>query len=172
MTENNEYKSIFISGNNDLSEKQFIQYYLPIITELIKDDNIYFNISDDDGCSEMTQILLNNNIKNKNKVSVYCIGDTPKHYVSDRFLCFSGFKTIEERNAAMTFASTTDLHVIIPGKGNSAVKDNLCRRNEPEYNYMKHFINGNIGFWQMFFQSENLDEEINEREEVIDETEA
>ena len=172
MTENNEYKSIFISGNNDLSEKQFIQYYLPIITELIKDDNIYFNISDDDGCSEMTQILLNSNIKNKNKVSVYCIGDTPKHYVSDRFLCFSGFKTIEERNAAMTFASTTDLHVIIPGKGNSAVKDNLCRRNEPEYNYMKHFINGNTGFWQMFFQSENLDEEINEREEVIDETKA
>ena len=172
MTENNEYKSIFISGNNDLSEKQFIQYYLPIITELIKDDNIYFNISDDDGCSEMTQILLNSNIKNKNKVSVYCIGDTPKHYVSDRFLCFSGFKTIEERNAAMTFASTTDLHVIIPGKGNSAVKDNLCRRNEPEYNYMKHFINGNTGFWQMFFQSENLDEEVNEKEEVIDETEA
>ena len=172
MTENNEYKSIFISGNNDLSEKQFIQYYLPIITELIKDDNIYFNISDDDGCSEMTQILLNSNIKNKNKVSVYCIGDTPKHYVSDRFLCFSGFKTIEERNAAMTFASTTDLHVIIPGKGNSAVKDNLCRRNEPEYNYMKHYLNGNSRFWQMFFQSENLDEEINEREEVIDETEA
>lgn len=172
MTENNEYKSIFISGNNDLSEKQFIQYYLPIITELIKDDNIYFNISDDDGCSEMTQILLNSNIKNKNKVSVYCIGDTPKHYVSDRFLCFSGFKTMEERNAAMTFASTTDLHVIIPGKGNSAVKDNLCRRNEPEYNYMKHFINGNTGFWQMFFQSENLDEEVNEKEEVIDETEA
>ena len=172
MTENNEYKSIFISGNNDLSEKQFIQYYLPIITELIKDDNIYFNISDDDGCSEMTQILLNSNIKNKNKVSVYCIGDTPKHYVSDRFLCFSGFKTIEERNAAMTFASTTDLHVIIPGKGNSAVKDNLCRRNEPEYNYIKHYINGKTEFWQMFFQSENLDEEVNEKEEVIDETEA
>lgn len=164
MTENNEYKSIFISGNNDLSEKQFIQYYLPIITELIKDDNIYFNISDDDGCSEMTQILLNSNIKNKNKVSVYCIGDTPKHYVSDRFLCFSGFKTIEERNAAMTFASTTDLHVIIPGKGNSAVKDNLCRRNEPEYNYMKHFINGNTGFWQMFFQPESLEENNEENE--------
>lgn len=172
MTENNEYKSIFISGNNDLSEKQFIQYYLPIITELIKDDNIYFNISDDDGCSEMTQILLNSNIKNKNKVSVYCIGDTPKHYVSDRFLCFSGFKTIEERNAAMTFASNMDLHVILPGKGRSSVEDNLCRRNEPEYNYIKHYINGKTEFWQMFFQSENLDEEVNEKEEVIDETEA
>ena len=172
MTENNEYKSIFISGNNDLSEKQFIQYYLPIITELIKDDNIYFNISDDDGCSEMTQILLNSNIKNKNKVSVYCIGDTPKHYVSDRFLCFSGFKTIEERNAAMTFASNMDLHVILPGKGRSSVEDNLCRRNEPEYNYIKHYINGKTEFWQMFFQSENLDEEINGEEEAIDETEA
>ena len=63
MTENNEYKSIFISGNNDLSEKKFIEYYLPIITELAKDDNIYFNISDDDGCSEMTQILLKLTLK-------------------------------------------------------------------------------------------------------------
>lgn len=158
MTENNEYKSIFISGNNDLSEKQFIQYYLPIITELAKDDNIYFNISDDDGCSEMTQILLNSIIKNKNKVSVYCIGDTPKHYISDSFLCFYGFKTMEERNAAMTFASTTDLHIILPGKGNSAVKDNLCRRNEPEYDFMKYFLNGNTGFWQMFYESDNVEE--------------
>lgn len=160
MTENNEYKSIFISGNNDLSEKQFIQYYLPIITELIKDNNIYFNISDDDGCSEMTQVLLNNLLKDKFKVSVYCIGNNPKHFVSSEFLCFTGFKTIEERNAAMTFASNIDLHIIISGKGRSAIEDNLCRRNEPEYNYIKHYINGNTEFWQMFFQSENLEEEV------------
>ena len=165
MTENN-IKSVFISGNLDLSDKQFIQYYLPIITELAKEDNIYFNVSDDDGCSEMVQILLNNLLKDKFKVSVYCVGDNPKHFVCSDFLCFTGFRTLEERNAAMTFASTTDLHIILPGKGNSAVKDNLCRRNEPEYNYIKHYINGNTGFWQMFFQSENL-EENNEENETI-----
>ena len=172
MGEKKEYKSIFISGNTDLSDKQFIQYYLPILTELAKDNNIYFNISDDDGCSEMVQLLLNKLVKDKFKVSVYCVGDNPKHFICSEFLCFTGFKTLEERNAAMTFASNMDLHVILPGKGRSAVEDNLCRRNEPEYNYIKHYINGKTEFWQMFFQSENLDEEINGEEEAIDETEA
>lgn len=167
-----EIKSIFISGNLDLSEKQFMQYYLPVISELAKESIIYFNVSDDEGCAAMTQVLLNSILKDKFKVSVYCVGDNPKHFVSNEFLCFTGFKTVEERNAAMTFASNMDLHVILPGKGRSSVEDNLCRRNEPEYNYIKHYINGKTEFWQMFFQSENLDEEINEKEEVIDETEA
>jgi len=177
MTENN-IKSVFISGNLDLTDKQFIQYYLPIITELVKDENIYFNVSDDDGCSEMTQVLLNKLLEKKSRVSVYCVGGNPKHFVSSEFVCFTGFKTLEERNAAMTFASNMDLHVILPGKGRSSIEDNLCRRNEPEYNYLKHYINGNAGFWQMFFgNTESLDEGVeNEVEidnnEINDESEA
>lgn len=158
MTNN---KSIFISGNLDLSEKQFIQYYMPIITELAKDENTYFNVSDDEGCSEMVQILLNKILVNRNNVNVFCIGSTPKHYISENFLCFSGFKTLEERNAAMTFSSNLDLHIVLNGKGSNAVKDNICRRQSPEYNYMKHYMS-NFGFWQMFFNneipSENLEE--------------
>lgn len=157
-----EYKSIFISGNTDLSEKQFIQYYLPTLTELVKDDNIYFNISDETGCSEMVQVYLNKTLKDRNKVNIYCIGDKPKVYLSENFLCFNGFKTLEERNAAMTHASNIDLHVILPGKNNSAVRDNLCRRNEPEYDFMKYFLNGNTGFWQMFYEGDNVEEVVNE----------
>lgn len=157
--QNIENQSIFISGNLDLSEKQFIKYYLPVIVELSKNSNLYFNISDDEGCSEMIQVLLNKMLINKNKVNIYCVGDKPKHYISENFLCFSGFKTLEERDAAMTFGSNMDLHIILSGKGNSAVRNNLCRRNEPEYNYMKHYVNGNTGYWQMFFQVENLDED-------------
>ena len=173
MSENN-IKSVFISGNLDLTDKQFIQYYLPIITELAKEDNIYFNVSDDDGCSEMVQILLNNLLKDKFKVSVYCVGDNPKHFISSDFLCFTGFRTLEERNAAMTFASNMDLHVILPGKGRSSVEDNLCRRNEPEYNYIKHYVNGKTEFWQMFFGDiENLDEEVEiNNNEINEESEA
>lgn len=165
-------RSVFISGNLDLSDKKFIQYYMPIITELSENENVYFNISDDIGCSEMVQVLLKGVLKNKNNVNIYCIGDKPKIYLDDAFLCFSGFKTLEERNAAMTFATDMDLHIVLPGKGKSAVKDNLCRRNEPEYNYIKHYVTGKTEFWQMFFSAENLDkidgtEEVESIEEVI-----
>ena len=170
MEEKKEYKSIFISGNTDLSEKQFIQYYLPVITELAKEDDIYFNISDESGCSEMVQVYLNKTLKDRNKVNIYCVGDKPQHYLSENFLCFNGFKTLEERNAAMTFASNMDLHIIIPGKGRSAIEDNLCRRNEPEYNYIKHYINGKTEFWQMFFgNSESLDEKVENELEINNE---
>lgn len=86
MTENN-IKSVFISGNLDLSDKQFIQYYLPIITELVKDENIC-RTSDDDGCSEMVQVTFNKLVKDKFKVSVYCVGDNPKHFVCSEFFMF------------------------------------------------------------------------------------
>lgn len=173
MTEN-QTKSIFISGNLDLTEKQFIQYYLPVITELAKDENMYFNISDDDGCALFTQILLNKIVTDPLKVHIYCVGDKPKHFLSDKFLCFAGFKTLEERNAAMSFATNMDLHVIFPGKGRSSIEDNLCRRNEPEYNYMKHYINGKTEFWQMFFgDSQSLDEEVEiNNNEINEESEA
>lgn len=166
-----EIKSIFISGNLDLSEKQFMQYYFPVISELAKENTVYFNISDDDGCAEMTQILLNTILKDKFKVSVYCVGDNPKHFISPDFLCFTGFKTVEERNAAMTYASTMDLHVILSGKGRSMVEHNLCRRNEPNYDYAKHYLNGNSRFWQMFFQEDVMDN-VELIEEVNDESEA
>ena len=165
METNKEKVSVFISGNRDLSEKDFITYYLPYLHELISNDNVIFNISDDEGCSEIAQVLLNSILEDRNRVNIYCIGDKPKYYLSENFTCFSGFKTLEERNAAMTLASNMDIHIILSGKGRSMIEDNLCRRNEPEYNYMKHYMNGNVGFWQMFFMSENLDEEKEEKNE-------
>jgi len=147
---------VFVSGNVDLTDKQFMDYYMYQLAEVAKNEEYHFNISDDNGCSAMTQLLLEKTIKNKNQVSVYCIGNDPVNYVNPEFLLFSGFRTIEERNAAMTLSSTTDYHVVIPGKGRGAVEDNIIRRNEPEYNYMKHYLSGNVGFWQLFFNDNNL----------------
>ena len=48
METNKEKVSVFISGNRDLSEKDFITYYLPYLHELTSNENVIFNISDDD----------------------------------------------------------------------------------------------------------------------------
>jgi hypothetical protein len=165
--------SVFISGNSDINDKKFIQYYLPVITELTKDENVYFNLSDDEGCAEMVQILLSKTVKDKSRVAIYCIGDQPKCYIDSEFVCYYGFRTLEERDAAMTMASNMDLHVILSGKGRSAVENNLCRRNNPEYDYMKYYLKGNTLFWQMFMAGvkEELENEV-EPINLSDESEA
>ena len=52
METNKEKVSVFISGNRDFT------YYL-LSSELISNDNVIFNISDDEGCSEFCQVYLN-----------------------------------------------------------------------------------------------------------------
>lgn len=157
--ENNQKNSVFISGNIDLNEKLFIQYYMPYLTELVKDENTYFNISDDSGCSEMVQVLLDKTVTDKSRINIFCIGEYPRIKVSEESVCFWGFKTLEERNAAMTLSSNLDLHIIFPGKGKSMVEKNLNRRYSPHYDYFKHYVNGNTQFWQMFFNAEELKDE-------------
>ena len=69
---------------------------MPIITELAKDENVYFNISDDEGCSEMSQILLKDLVINKNRVCIYFIGDKPKSYIDKDFMYFQDFKHLKK----------------------------------------------------------------------------
>lgn len=152
MSEDKKFNVVFVSGNVDLSEKSFMSYYMNELTYLAKESDCYFLLSDDDGCALLTQMLLSKVLENKERVSIYHIGNTPKNYVDDKFMVFSGFNTLEERDAALTFSSNKDYHVILPGKGRSACENNIIRRNEPEYNYMKHYLRGNSDFWSMFFK--------------------
>ena len=117
METNKEKVSVFISGNRDLSEKDFITYYLPYLHELISNDNVIFNISDDEGCSEFCQVYLNKVLTDKSRVTIFGMGETPTHYLSDEFLYFGNFTTLEERNAAMTACSGIYFHIILDGKG-------------------------------------------------------
>ena len=147
METNKEKVSVFISGNRDLSEKDFITYYLPYLHELISNDNVIFNISDDEGCSEFCQVYLNKVLTDKSRVTIFGMEETPAHYLSEEFLYFGNFTTLEERNAAMTVCSGIDLHIILDGKGTSEVQKNLIRRFTPKYDYMKYLNGGNLNFW-------------------------
>jgi len=145
-----ERRVIFISGNTDLDEKQFMTYYAYQISELLKNKNIFFNLSDDDGCSAMLQSMFAKMIDDKSRVNVFHMGNSLKNLFSGEFVTVGYFNTLEERNAAMTLSSNMDYHIILEGKGKSAVEKNICRRNTPEYNYMKHWVVGNRRFWDMF----------------------
>ena len=50
---------VFVSGNTDMNDKKFMQYYAYQLAEMAKNiDNLYINISDDDGCDLMVQMFL------------------------------------------------------------------------------------------------------------------
>lgn len=155
MSEKNEnYNVIFISGNTDISEKDFMQYYLPVLAELSKsEEKIYYVLSDDEGCSEITQLFLKSNLKDKSVVSIFGCGIDPKVYIDPDFVYVGGFKTLEERDAAMTLLSNKDLHVILSGIGKSAVEKNILRRVTPKYDYEKfNTPEYNVMFWKDLFK--------------------
>ena len=80
-------------------------------------------------------------------MSIFGCGDDPVNYVDQRFVYVGGFQTLEERDAAMTFISNKDLHVVLEGKGRGAVEHNVIRRVTPEYDYEK-YKDSNVIFWQ------------------------
>lgn len=153
VAENIEKKIIFMSGNTDLTEKQFLNYYAAQLSELVKNENIYFNISDDNGCAAMLQQVFNRLLEDKSRVNVFHMGIRPKN-IAANFILIGGFTSLEERDAGMTLSSNLDYHIVISGKGRTLVERNICRRNTPEYDYNKHWLMGNRQFWNLFKKQE------------------
>ena len=144
---------VFISGNTDISEKDYMQYYMPLLQALQQvEDKIYYVMSDDTGAAELTQMFLSKALKDKTVVSIFGTGETPNMYLDKDYIYIGGFKTLEERDAAMTVSSNKDLHIVLGGKGNGAIKNNICRRLTPKYDYKK-FLSAkyNIVFWSILF---------------------
>ena len=152
---NENKKVIFMSGNTNLTEKQFLNYYAVQISELVKDPNIYFNISDDNGCAVMLQQIFDRLLEDKSRVNVFHTGKTPKN-IAANFILIGGFTSLEERDAGMTLSSNLDYHIIIPGTGRTLVERNIFRRNTPEYNYNQHWLKGNRQFWNLFKKQEEV----------------
>jgi hypothetical protein len=140
---------IFMSGNTDLTEKQFLNYYAVQVSELVKDPNIYFNISDDNGCAAMLQQVFDRLLEDKTRVNVFHMGNAPKN-IAANFVLIGGFTSLEERDAGMTLSSNLDYHVVLSGKGRTLVERNICRRNSPEYDFNQHWLMGNRQFWNLF----------------------
>ena len=154
------YKVVFVSGNTDINEKDFMNFYYPILSDLLQNQkNLYFVLSDDEGCAEITQLLIKTNLKEKKNVSIFGMGEDPKVYIDQDFVYVGGFKTLEERDAAMTMLSNMDLHIVLEGKGRSAVEHNILRRNEPKYDYDK-FILSNTPFWSTIYKKEQTNDNL------------
>jgi len=150
---NNEERSIFISGNTDLSEKQFIQYYLPLLKTLIDDETVTFRLADDTECSKMCIKTFEQFLKNKKRVIIYSTQRQIPTNIPSGYNFIGGFKTMEERDAAMTITSDSDIHIILSGKGRTSVEKNLIRRNTPEYPYAKYIATGYREFWTEIFNN-------------------
>ena len=118
----------FISGHRDITEKEFKDLYVEKILEVIREDpTAEFVVGDYWGVDSMAQEFL---ATTTNKVTVYHMFDSPRNYKSNKFDLKGGFKTDEERDAAMTKDSDVDIAFVRKGKRNSGTAQNIIRRYE------------------------------------------
>ena len=123
-------KTYFISGHLSLTPKEFEQHYKPLIFDAIR-DGASFVVGDARGADHMGQqflkrIIMDNMLVDVD-VTVFHMFEAPRHNAGP-FPTQGGFQTDEERDAAMTAASDTDIAWVRPGRESSGTAKNLARR--------------------------------------------
>lgn len=122
-------KTYFISGHRDITQDEFIDNYArEIYRAAIEGDK--FVVGDYEGADMYALALLwAIGISRKVDVTVYHMGDKPKFPEKcNDFPWMGGFKTDEERDAAMTAISDEDIAWVREGKEDSGTAINLRRR--------------------------------------------
>lgn len=120
----------FISGHREISQEEFNEHYVKALREIIKEDpEAEFVVGDYHGADTMAQEWLKENIR-PDKVTVYHMFESPRVYKDPGFKKKGGYKTDEERDAAMTKESDKDVAFLRKGKRKSGTAQNLCRRFE------------------------------------------
>ena len=116
---------VFISGHLDVTAEEFAEHYLPRLEQhLLAGDE--FVVGDARGADAMAQQFL----KSRNaKVTVFHMREKPRNNVD--FPTKGGYKSDDERDAAMTAASNTDVAWVRPGREKSGTARNLQRRLKP-----------------------------------------
>ena len=114
----------FISGHRDLTISEFVQHYVPRINAAIK-DGASFVVGDYTGADYYAQIFLSR--FPRAKAIIYHMGNAPMHVI-EGFELKGGFKTDEERDAAMTKISGADIAWVRRGKEDSGTAQNINRR--------------------------------------------
>lgn len=129
----------FISGHRDLSYEDFEKYYIPKIKEIIEmDPRAGFVVGDCDGVDKYTMDYIFN--ETTNIVTIYHMFNKPRNTPNDKspesfasnyeYVQFrSGFKSDEERDAAMTRDSDFDIAFIKDGRWDSGTAQNIKRRH-------------------------------------------
>lgn len=120
----------FISGHREISQEEFNEHYVKALREIIEEDpKAEFVVGDYHGADTMAQEWLKENIR-PDRVTVYHMFESPRVYRDSGFKKKGGYKTDEERDAAMTKESDKDVAFLRKGKRKSGTAQNLCRRFE------------------------------------------
>ena len=114
----------FVSGHLDISADEFAKHYIPKL-RLAVTEEATFVVGDAAGVDKLAQIWLYVNCPER--VTVYHMLDKPRNYVGF-FPKVGGFKSDDERDAAMTSNSDADIAWVRPGKEKSGTANNLARR--------------------------------------------
>ena len=145
---------VFVSGHLDLTQDEFQQHYAPKLHEAAE-AGCAFVVGDAPGCDMMTQLWLLGYSKivqfqrhqslMPGFVTVYHMLERPRNYAGLGHLR-GGFSNDEDRDAAMTAASDTDIAWVRPTgskKHSSGTAKNLRRRDsvrhEQDREARKHY---------------------------------
>ena len=126
----------FISGHRDITEEEFeINYKSSIDFALYEDPNAKFVVGDYYGVDIMAQNYIVDTLGiNPDRVTVYHMFESPRNKNEKITNTKGGFTSDEERDAAMTNASTKDIAFVRDNTKISGTGSNILRR------YMlKHF---------------------------------
>lgn len=127
---NDKCNTYFISGHRDLTENEFEFYYIPIINQIISENSeAKFIVGDCEGCDIMSQNYLVNIIDDISKITVYCVGDTPRNVNSNIIYIKNGFNNDREKDFAMTKSSFQDIAMVRNPEKWSGTGENILRRH-------------------------------------------
>jgi hypothetical protein len=121
------YHCCFVSGHRNITQEEFEEHYVPKLKEGMSWSAI-FVIGDYYGVDEMTQKYLKDQGYPDKLIRVYHMLKDPRCCHVGEFCKIGGFKSDEDRDDSMTFASTMDIAWVRPGKENSGTAQNLARR--------------------------------------------
>ena len=114
---------VFVSGHLKISPAEFDEHYAPRLLEFLA-QGATFVVGDARGADTMAQAFL---AQHGASVTVFHMFDRPRNNRGN-FPMVGGFRSDDERDAAMTAASDVDLAWVRPGRENSGTARNLMRR--------------------------------------------
>lgn len=115
----------FVSGHLDLTQAEFDEHYEPRIDAAIE-KGARFVVGDARGCDWLTMQHFEKR-GCKDRLRIFHMLTTPRNSVL--FVeCVGGFKSDEDRDAAMTKASDEDIAWVRPGRERSGTARNIERR--------------------------------------------
>jgi hypothetical protein len=127
--EENYNKTYFISGHRDITDDEFSIYKQKIDEVLEHTPDAYFVVGDYQGVDIMSQNYLIERNVNPINITVYHMFTEPRNINPNIANVIGGFKTDEERDAAMTAISKHDIAFVRKHTKLSGTAQNILRRH-------------------------------------------